>query len=299
MRIGSYQVGDSVVYKGLTYQVEDIYAQVKSIQYNPDKNYIRAIFSDNKGRDLSVAYFSNDPNVLQEDSSLKLKEIVEGDYVHILGFTYLYGTLNCLNPIGGYDKLDTEIQYENAYKKDFKQKIDDIISLVQNEKLKAICNKLLEDKKEFYFKPAATSHHHNYVGGLVQHTCEVMLNASAMATFYNVNRDIVIVASLFHDIMKIEEYDINGNMLEYGNMIGHISGSASYFESLANEFGLDEDLKLQVKHCILAHHGQKEWGSPVEPRTMEAAIVFCADLCSARINALRNINEEDSSYYNK
>jgi len=127
--------------------------------------------------------------------------------------------------------------------------------------------------------------------------------------------DILIAAALWHDFCKVREYrffwDWPANTVgqkilripgtdeqglqkfwkhtDYGNRIHHIQGSAIEFTVAARKHGVAEDVIKQIQHCILAHHGRKEWGSPVEPQTLEALILHQADMLSAQYGATKEV----------
>lgn len=124
--------------------------------------------------------------------------------------------------------------------------------------------------------------HHNYEGGLVTHTLEVLEIALGMANTQHltVNNDVLIASALWHDHMKYRDYDENGDPTLYRARIRHLSGSYAEFSRKAAYHNLDIDLTDEIGRCILAHHGRQEWGSPVEPQTVEAQILHFADMLS-------------------
>lgn len=132
--------------------------------------------------------------------------------------------------------------------------------------------------------------HHNYPGGLAVHTCEVAHTAVAMqgdtwVMLKPVNEDVLITAAIFHDFMKILDYDEAGKETSYQKLIRHVSGSYAAFEKQASFCGIENHLREQIGHCILAHHGRKEWGSPIEPQTVEAQMLHFADMLSMGFGA--------------
>ena len=180
--------------------------------------------------------------------------------------------------------------------------ISDILLKIENINLRNTCiNELNAIYSDLKIKPAANKHHHNYIGGLIQHTAEVMQVAYSIARNFECNKDIIITATFYHDLMKTDEYTNEGDYLPYSSKIGHVVGSAYLFKQIALENNVSKEIIDEVVHCILAHHGRKEWGSPVEPQTVEAAIVHEADMISSRINPiyLQNNQSEMKDYYNK
>lgn len=161
-------------------------------------------------------------------------------------------------------------------------------------KLRILAERVIDNSnfKKGYGSSKTGSHpHHNYAGGLVVHTAEVVetsLTTAATTGLISVSKDILILAGIYHDFAKIYDYDENGDDTEYKKLIRHLSGS--YYEWMAacseNKFYGPEI--IQVGHCILAHHGRKEWGSPVEPQTIEAQILHYSDMLSMQYGKGKN-----------
>lgn len=132
-------------------------------------------------------------------------------------------------------------------------------------------------------KPAAKHNHHAYKGGLLVHTYQLlnMFRALYKQLPFKVKPFIVCISCLFHDFYKMSEYedesfDYTKNMF----LKGHVVGSAEVLGNLMREQEFDSDLILHCQHCILAHHGKLEWGSPVVPSTPEAFLVHHLDMLS-------------------
>jgi 3'-5' exoribonuclease len=168
------------------------------------------------------------------------------------------------------------------------------------EVLKRMCTDVFT-KQEFqagYGSAIDSKHpHHNYSGGLLVHTAEVLtisLNiAAATASLKQVDRNVLITAAVFHDYEKIRDYDRNGNKTEYRELVRHVAGSFAHFHYLALAYKLGFDaiaaggLYNKISHCILAHHGRQEWGSPILPQTVEAQILHDADYLSMSYGRFR------------
>lgn len=149
--------------------------------------------------------------------------------------------------------------------------------------------------------PAAINYHHAYTGGLVEHTTEVFEIAVSIAdtmskTLNDIDYDIVYAAAILHDYGKIYDYAFNEqkNVWEdtvHHAIFGHISMGFHLVYNKIQGLSLPDSEKNRANnllHCILSHHGTKEWGSPVVPATVEARIVFTADEGSAKIDKMRN-----------
>ena len=143
----------------------------------------------------------------------------------------------------------------------------------------------------FLQAPASRTNHHNFPGGLVIHTADVIKRCVSLSPSM-LNMDVVIVAAFYHDCCKVFEYDYTFDVTDpskniitatpYRDEIGHIFGAAMMFKERCNELGTDSKFRDTVLHCILSHHGRKEWGSPVEPRIPEAWLLHSCDMMSSQ-----------------
>jgi 3'-5' exoribonuclease len=146
--------------------------------------------------------------------------------------------------------------------------------------------------------PAARTIHHAYRGGLLEHVLKMMEAALPLARAYGANEDVVVAGILLHDIGKLEELASEPGGARYtrdGNLVGHIGlGLVMAREAIAGISGFPDDLRAQIEHIIVSHHGTREKGSPVEPRTVEAFIVAMVDELDTRIHQVRRAIAEDS-----
>lgn len=148
---------------------------------------------------------------------------------------------------------------------------------------------LLDDA--FIACPGSIDMHHSYKGGLVDHTLEVIkIGLSTIKTLdiKDFNTTVFFLAALYHDSGKMWDYEegINGvwAKTKHNRTIHHISRSAIYWNEIAVRHSLYEEISCKVTHCILSHHGQRAWGSPVAPSSKEAWLLHCSDMVSARLN---------------
>ena len=176
-----------------------------------------------------------------------------------------------------------------------------MINSVQNTYLSALLKKLfLEDAefiKAFEGHSAAKTVHHGFIGGLMEHTLSVARLCDYMAGAYPLlKRDLLISAALLHDIGKTRElssFPLN-DYTDEGQLLGHIVIGAQIVHDLAREIpGFPETLENQLVHCILAHHGELEYGSPKKPALAEAVALNLADNTDARMETLTEIFAAD------
>ena len=158
-------------------------------------------------------------------------------------------------------------------------------------------------QKEFYSYPAASKIHHEFIGGLATHTAGMLKLAEAICDIYPaLNRDYLYAGVIVHDLGKIEELS-SAVVTEYttaGKLLGHISICAARLLEIGKEIGLEDSEELLIlRHLVLSHHGQLEFGSPVRPETMEAEVLSYIDNIDARINiiskALADVEEGEFS----
>ena len=139
--------------------------------------------------------------------------------------------------------------------------------------------------------------HHIYIGGLAEHTLNVVYWTNSLAERYHCKyRDIAVLSAKLHDIGKIYEYSHVGAFKSTfrGEMEGHIViGIEMIEEAFKNDsFSYSEDFKNRVKGCIVQHHGMPEYGSPKSPNTEEAYMVHFADYIDATMSKISKLKSE-------
>lgn len=138
--------------------------------------------------------------------------------------------------------------------------------------------------------PAAKSMHHVYVGGLLEHSLAVAALCEDVCRRYpELNRDLLMTGALLHDIGKVGElsYARTFDYTDEGKLIGHIVLGVEMIEDRARSIdGFPRELAMLVKHLILSHHGQYEYGSPKRPKTLEAVVLNFLDDLDSKINGV-------------
>lgn len=203
---------------------------------------------------------------------------------------------------GTYDIAD----YMPISKFDIDEMFKELLALidsVKDESLKTLLKSFfVEDAnfvKAFKMSSAAKSMHHAFVGGLLQHTLSVARIADFLAGFYPImNRDLLVTAAICHDIGKVKElseFPVN-DYTDPGNLLGHIVIGAMMVKEKADEInGFDETLKNNLVHCILAHHGKLEYGSPEKPKIIEAVALSFADDTDAKLEGFSEALESEQA----
>ena len=155
-------------------------------------------------------------------------------------------------------------------------------------------------REDFSKAPAAKSLHHVYLGGLLEHTLSVAAMAERACGHYQaMNRDLVLAGVFLHDLGKTAElsYQRSFGYTDAGNLIGHISMEAEWISrEIARIPDFPEELKMQILHIVLAHHGKLEFGSPVLPKTPEAVLLHYLDDLDGKLESMfRAMGDEAGS----
>ena len=238
-----------------------------------------------------------------DPSSQGIEDCDAMDYVCVMGdVTSFQGTLQ-LNikrlrkaSEGEYDPKDylpvSEYDIDAMY-----AELQTYVNSLTNPYLKQLAAGLfLEDEafaKRFKFHSAAKSVHHGFVGGLLEHTLSVTRLCDYCATRYSIlNRDLLICAALFHDIGKLEELSVfpENDYTDEGQLLGHIAmGMEIVGMRIRMIDGFPRKLANELKHCILAHHGELEYGSPKKPALAEAVALNFADNLDAKMETMKEL----------
>ncbi len=177
------------------------------------------------------------------------------------------------------------------------------IAGVNNPYYKQVLTKLFIDNTEFAeaFKKhsAAKSVHHGFIGGLLEHTLSVAKMCDFFAKQYPIlNRDLLMTSAICHDIGKVYElsdFPMN-DYTDAGQLLGHIVMGAEMLGKIMDSIpDFPTKLKNELKHCILAHHGELEYGSPKKPALIEAMALNLADNADAKIETMTELLNSNSS----
>lgn len=187
--------------------------------------------------------------------------------------------------------------------------LGEIRGSIRNADLAALLDEVFgvsEMYRAFCDAPAAKGFHHDYLHGLLEHTVSVCRVTNAIAGQYpEASRDLLVAGAILHDIGKTEEFDYE-TAIDYsdsGRLLGHIVlGEKIVADAIGRLEHFPEELGLQLRHLILSHHGEYEYGSPKRPKTLEAFILNHADDVDAKANAFmkkRADSEEPWSEYDR
>jgi 3'-5' exoribonuclease len=163
---------------------------------------------------------------------------------------------------------------------------------VRNDHLRVLLNRIVADHEaQLRVWPAAQQIHHAYRGGFLEHVTKMAEVGRFVARAYGANEDLVLAGVVLHDIGKLQELAYEGGSGSYtrdGNLVGHIAlGLMMVREQINGMPGFPIELRGQIEHLIASHHGVREHGSPVEPKTIEAFILASIDELDARLNQVK------------
>ncbi len=283
---------------------------IKDIQ---DGNNIRGIYLCRKKMSLTTKAGKNYDSLTLQDKTgsidakiwdpgnMGIDDFDELDYIDIAGSVITFSGHLQVNISrarkcreGEYDPAD----YLPSTDKNIDEMmatIDKYVKSVKDQYLNRLLTSLFVEDKEFIkafrLSSAAKSVHHGYVGGLAEHTLSVTNLCHYFCNNYSyLNRDLLITVALLHDIGKTKELSLfpQNDYTEEGQLIGHIIiGVEMVDEKIRDIPGFPALLASEVRHCILAHHGELEYGSPKKPALVEAAALNFADNTDAKLQIFK------------
>ncbi len=229
----------------------------------------------------------------------------EGDIVTITGQAGTYRNqiqiqIHALSP--NKSPVDLSL-FQESTPKDIPHMFSELKKLahrVKNRHLAALIEAFMADHhfvSRFKKAPAAKIFHHNYRGGLLEHTLSVAQMAVSVTEHYpDLDGDLLLSGAILHDIGKMDEltFDLHIDYSDQGRLLGHIVlGVSMVEEKLKALKDFPSELALRLKHLILSHHGEFELGSPKRPKFLEAFALHLIDDLDAKINGLGRVLRED------
>ena len=231
----------------------------------------------------------------------------EMNYIKVEGQVTQYQGVNQLNIRRVRVAMEGEYvpsDYMPCTDKDVSKMYQDLLALigkVENTYLKKLLQMFFVDDVEFLEKfknhSAAKKVHHGFIGGLLEHT----LSVTKLCEFYSMqypvlNKDLLLTAAMFHDIGKVKELSAfpENDYTDEGQLLGHIIiGTMMLDEKIRQIPNFPKTLENELKHCILAHHGEYEYGSPKKPAIVEALALNMADNTDAKMQTFKELLQGD------
>ncbi|MBN2578684.1 MAG: HD domain-containing protein [Pirellulales bacterium] len=239
------------------------------------------------------------------------KSFESGDYVRVEGTTQVFqGALQMiLSRIAKVDPAEVDpaefIPQPAVDVEKLQKRLVEMLRGMNDPALRNLAECFLMDEgflAKLNLAPAGTKNHHAYHGGLLEHVVGLMELTLRVAPCYpQLDRDLLLMGAFLHDLGKIDElsYQRGLSYTDEGQLIGHLiiavellDAKIAEADKLAGE-PIPRETVLRLKHLILSHHGQYEFGSPKLPMTLEAVTLFCLDNLDAKINSFWRLMQDD------
>ena len=260
-----------------------------------------------------VLTFGNSSGSLQsapvwKDNAAWLDGVDKGRVVQVIGQVEVYAKtgarqLKIGGPVrvipSGAERIDEFLPRVEYATERLWDSLDKLRAAITTPRLTEAVNLFFADdafRSRFERTPGAVRGHHAKLGGLLLHVCEVASIAQQMAkTMRKANVDLVIAGALLHDVGKVEAYTVDAKGLGYdprNHLIGHVVLGCLMFAErvaaarVAKAWTLSDAQVTELQHMILSHHGSLEFGSPVQPMTLEAELLHWADEASAKADSM-------------
>ena len=282
-------------------RVDDLFVLSRKTmgQKRDGSNYLTIALTDKTGSIKGVVWDNVDRIAARVNS---------GDFVRASGSISEYRgdlqfVVKALEPRPAQDLDPTD--FIPATRHDIDRMVDQLQKLtgsMQNSYLKGLLDAFWNDPdfvQAFKTAPAAKKMHHAFVGGLLEHTLSMAVLADKIAGHYrDVDRDVLITGVILHDLGKVREFDYQ-TRIDYsdeGRLISHIVIAVQMVEEkIAGIKNFPAELAMLVKHMIVSHHGERQFGAPEPPKTIEAVLLHYIDEMDSKLNAIREFIAADGS----
>ena len=245
-----------------------------------------------------------------DPNSSGIADYEEMDFIEVYGEVISYNNalqLNIKQIRRAYEDEYNPADYMPSTEKDPEAMYQELLSYgrqVKNPYLRKIIEYYFENDPDFIKKfknhSAAKTVHHGFAGGLLEHTLSVAKLCEYFCKTYPIlKRDLLIAAALCHDIGKTKELSLfpENDYTDDGQLLGHIVMGAEMVGEKARQIpGFPPVLEAELKHCILAHHGEYEYGSPKKPALIEAAALYLADNADAKLETFSEALQGATGY---
>ncbi len=255
---------------------------------NAGSTYLNVDLQDNSGNIEAKLWDAKDEDLIVVSPGKVIR--VNGDVLLYRGSLQL--RINSTKTVNETDySVSDYVKASPISEEDLRLKISEFVLAIENETLSLLVNKILSDTdKDFYTYPAASRIHHEYVGGLATHVLGMLKIAKNLCDAHDyINRSLLYSGILLHDLGKTTE--LSGPVLTHytnqGRLLGHISIMQADVFDYAKQLNIEDSEEVMlVRHMILSHHGQYEYGSPVLPMIPEAEFLTFIDNLDARADML-------------
>ncbi len=284
-------------------RLKDIYLckSCQSAQTKNGKTYWNVTLQDKTGAVNAKVWDPDSPGIAEFEA---------GDYIWVTGEVVVFNNANQVNIRQARKAAEGEYapgDYVPCTDKDIDEMYASLMKLVESVHAPYMKSLLLhyfgdpDFKKRFCFHSAAKSVHHGFVGGLLEHTLSVAETCDFFSRHYDyLDRDLLLTAAILHDIGKLHEispYPEN-DYTDEGQLLGHIMiGAHEISNTIDTIEGFPKVKRDELLHCILAHHGELEFGSPKKPALAEAIALSFADNTDAKLETMKEALNNNSGPY--
>ncbi len=274
--------------------IDDIFAVKIKKGFQP---YVKGfcfelLITDNSGKTLEYKYWGgNDENKVRT----LYESIKSDDVIRVQGKVSVY---NNKLQLATNEPMLIEVLQEGQYvqqdfikpaKRDINQmyvELQQVVADINAPEIKQLLETIfLEKGEQFKQHPGAIEIHHNWMGGLLQHTLEIVHFCQTACRLYPaLDKDLLLAGALLHDIGKLEELEMTSRIkgTVKGQLASHLVLSTIYLSKKMEESNLPEETKNKLLHLVVSHHGHQEYGSPKEPMFPEAVVLYYADELSSK-----------------
>ncbi len=269
---------------------------IAKMEAKDGRSYLNVILADSTG-DVEARKWHGAEKIIES--------VVKGDYVGIKGKVNLYqGRIQII--ISEITRLDSADVPTDEFVPKSKtspeimfDQLDSIIDSLDDVYIKDLVKSIIyepEIMRRLKLWSAGKSIHHAYQGGLLEHILSCAKLADSLSSFYPVNRNFVVAGAVLHDLCKIYELT-DGAIVEYteeGKLVGHLISVVELFDRFVSKIkDFPNVTKLHLKHILVSHHGEYEYGSPKIPQTSEALLVHYIDLIDSKMNSFEAVKKTD------
>jgi len=184
-------------------------------------------------------------------------------------------------------------------------KLEELLLGIEQPHIRRIAKAFLEDNEfmaNFCAAPAGVKHHHAYSGGLLEHVVQLMEVCDCLCKFYpGLHRDLLVMGAFLHDTGKVNELGYERDLFytDSGQLLGHLILGVELLDHKIRDINekeeepIPEDMVAELKHLIVSHHGEYEYGSPRLPMTTEAITLHLLDNLDSKLHAFSRLMEDD------
>lgn len=242
--------------------------------------------------------------VIWNGSSEIMRNLIPGKVSRVKGSVSTYKgekqiTIEMAEPVAEYDPEDFLPRGPFTFD-ELDRRLTDAIGRVSDQHYRKLLETIFSNRdfrRGFLRGVGGKLWHHNYVGGLAEHSLSIFELCLNFASHYEeLDKDLLLAGALLHDIGKVESYSLD-SAIEYtdsGRLLGHIViGDQMVSEAIASLPDFPREKTIKIRHLILSHQGSPEQASPVPPMTPEGMALYIADLLDSKLAALRRIKDKE------